>query len=76
MTKDQIINEAMALDPKERDEVAETLWQFASAVELGGELSSDQLAEIRRRIASIDSGEAVPIPGEEVMREFRQRFQR
>ncbi len=70
MTKDQIINEAMALDPRERDEVAETLWQFASR----GELSSDQLTEIRRRMDSLDSGEAVPIPGEEVMRELRQRF--
>ena len=72
MTKDQIINEAMALDPLERDEVAEALWQFASP----GELSSDQLAEIRRRITAVDSGEAAPVPGEDVMREFRQRFQR
>jgi hypothetical protein len=44
MTKDQILTEAMALDPRERDEVAEFLWQSI----VPGELTARQLAEVRR----------------------------
>ena len=72
MTKDQILTEAMALDPRERDEVAEALWQSI----LPGELDPGQVAEIRRRIEALDSGQARPIPGEQVMHELRQRFRR
>lgn len=72
MTKDQILTEAMALDPRERDEVAEALWQGI----VPGEFSPGQLAEVRRRIVALDSGEIQPVPGEQVMQELRQRFQR
>ena len=51
MTKEQILSEAMTLDPHERDEVAEALWQSIAP----GELSSEQLGEIRRRLEAIDS---------------------
>jgi putative addiction module component (TIGR02574 family) len=72
MTKDQILTEAMALNPRERDEVAEALWQCIEPEEF----SSGQVAEVRRRIAELDSGEVQAIPGEQVMEELRQRFQR
>jgi len=72
MTKDQILTEAMALDPRERDEVAEALWQCA----VSDEFTPAQVAEIHRRIAALDSGQVQPIPGEQVMQELRQRFQR
>jgi putative addiction module component (TIGR02574 family) len=70
MTKEQILNEAMALDPRERDEVAEALRQAAEP----GEFSSEQLAEIRRRVSEMDAGRIRLIPGEQVMQELRQRF--
>ena len=72
MTKDQILTEAMALDARERDEVAEALWQSI----VPDELTPQQSAELRRRIEALDSGQAQPIPGEQVMRELRQRFRR
>ncbi len=72
MTKDQILTEAMALDPRERDEVAEALWQCL----VPEELEPGQVAEIRRRIDALDNGLVQPIPGEQVTAELRQRFQR
>ena len=72
MTKEQILTEAMSLDPRERDEVADALWQCV----VPGEFTSGQIAEVRRRIAALDSGEAYSIPGEQVMTELRARFQR
>ncbi len=72
MTKDQILTEAMALDPSERDEVAEALWQTI----VPGELSAEQAIEVRRRIEALDSGKMQAIPGEQVMQELRRRFQR
>jgi putative addiction module component (TIGR02574 family) len=71
-TKDEILTEAMTLDPRERDEVAYALWQSF----VPGELSDAQLAEVHRRIDALDCGEAQPIPGEQVMRELQKRFQR
>ena len=72
MTKEQILTEAMALDPRERDEVAEALWQGI----VPGELTPAQGQEIRRRVKALDSGTVQAIPGEQVMQELRQRFQR
>jgi putative addiction module component (TIGR02574 family) len=72
MTKEQILTEAMALDVRERDEVAETLWQCI----VPGELTPAQIQEIRGRLDALDSGRVQAIPGEQVMQELRQRFQR
>jgi putative addiction module component (TIGR02574 family) len=71
MTKEQIISEAMKLDRIERDEIAQELWQRS-----GGDLTPEQLAEIRRRIEALDRGEVELIPGDQVMRELRERFSR
>ena len=46
MTKEQLLNEALRIDPKQRGELAEQLRQ--SLVE--GEFSSADIAEFRRRI--------------------------
>lgn len=72
MTKDQILTEAMALAPRDRDEVAEALWQSIAP----GELSDERISELHRRIEALDSGQARPIPGEQVMRELRMRVGR
>jgi len=72
MTKDQILTEAMNLDARDRDELAETLWQSLTP----GEMSADQLTEIRRRVEMLDRGQAQAIPGSLVMRELRQRLAR
>jgi putative addiction module component (TIGR02574 family) len=72
MTKDQILTEAMALDPTERDEVAEALWQTI----VPDELAPEQAMELRRRLDAMDSGKVQAIPGEQVMQELRQRFKR
>ena len=70
MTKEQILNEAMSLDPRERDEVAEALWQSL----VPGELTPGQLAEVRRRIESLENGTAQSIPGDQVMRELHEHY--
>jgi putative addiction module component (TIGR02574 family) len=72
MTKEQILTAAMALEPRERDEVAEAIWQGI----VPEEFTPGQVTEVRRRIAALDSGQVQPIPGEQVMQELRQRFQR
>jgi len=72
MTKEQILAEAMALEPSERDEVAEGLRQSIKP----DELSPEQTAELRRRIEAHKRGELQFIPGEEVMKELTQRPQR
>jgi hypothetical protein len=72
MTKDQILTEAMSLDEREREEVAEALRQIAAPEEF----TPDQLAEVRDRIVASDNGQVQAIPGEQVMQELRQRFRR
>jgi len=72
MNKEQILNAAMALDAHERDEVAAALWQSI----VPGEFTPEQLALVRRRVGDLDTGMVQAIPGEQVMRELRQRFRR
>lgn len=69
MSKEQILAAAMALDVKEREEIAEDLWQSVPL-----ELTDEQRAELRRRSDAIDRGDMQMIPGEQVLRELRQRF--
>ncbi len=70
MTKEQLLSEALTLPPKERDQLAEQLWQSIRE----GELAPDQLAELRRRIRAIDQGEMTMVDGEQVIREFFDHF--
>ena len=71
MTKQQIIDEAMKLDPAERDEVAQEIWQRNCPP-----LTAEQRAELRRRIEAVDRGEVEMLDGEQVMRELRERYAR
>lgn len=72
MTKEQILAEAKALSSQERDELIEDLRQIAG----DEDLSPEQWAELRRRIAAVDRGEVATIPGEQVMRELFQQVVR
>jgi putative addiction module component (TIGR02574 family) len=72
MTKEQILTEAMALDPRDRDEIAQTLWQSADP----REFTAEQIREHRRRIDDLDAAQTRLIPGEQVMEELRKQFRR
>jgi hypothetical protein len=67
LTKDQILAEAMALKPREREELAEELLLSVSEI-----LDPEWAAEIRRRLGEIDQGEEL-LDGDEVMRQARAR---
>jgi putative addiction module component (TIGR02574 family) len=65
-TTEEIFNDAVALPPDERADLTERL--IASLVEdIPAEITSAQLAEVRRRIGQVESGQAKLISGDEVM---------
>jgi putative addiction module component (TIGR02574 family) len=70
-TPEEIFHDAVALPPPDvRAELTERL--IASLAEdISPEITSAQLAEVRRRIAQVESGEAVLIPGDEVLARVR-----
>jgi hypothetical protein len=71
MTKEQILAEAKALQPKVREELIEDLRQIAD-----DGVTPQQLAEIRRRIEAVDGGEMATHPGEAVMHELHDLLRR
>ncbi len=71
MTKEQILAEAMALDPLEREEVADALLTSLTSARRA-EIDAAWLRECHRRAAEIERGEVVPLSGEQVMRDARQ----
>lgn len=65
-TSEEIFHDAIALPTDIRAELAERL--IASlANDVSPEITEAQLAEVRRRIAQVESGEAQLIPGEEAL---------
>ncbi|HWN08685.1 MAG TPA: addiction module protein [Pyrinomonadaceae bacterium] len=69
-TSEEIFRDAVALPTDVRAELAERL--IASLAEdISPEISLAQLAEVRRRIAQVGSGEAALIPGNEVLTRVR-----
>jgi putative addiction module component (TIGR02574 family) len=69
-TSEEIFHEAVALPPEARAELTERL--IASLAEdVSAEITSAQLAEVRRRIAEVESGKATLIPGDEVLARVR-----
>ena len=69
-TSEEIFREAMTLSPEVRAELAERL--IGSLVEdVSPEISAAQLAEVRRRIAEVESAEVELIPGDEVLARAR-----
>jgi len=60
----------MALPPAARAELTERLIE-SLAQDVSPEITSEQLAEVRRRIAQVESGEVELIPGDEALARVR-----
>ena len=72
-TSEEIFRDAVALPPDVRTELAERL--IASlANDVPPEITKAQIAEVRRRIAQVESGEIDLIPGDEVLARVRRLF--
>ena len=70
-SSEEIFREAIALPVDVRAELTERL--IASLAEdVSPEITDLQLAEVRRRIAEVESGEAQLIPGDEVLARVRK----
>ena len=69
-TSEEIFRDAMALPPETRAELTERLVE-SLAQDVSPEISSAQLAEVRRRIAQVESGEVELIPGDEALARVR-----
>jgi putative addiction module component (TIGR02574 family) len=70
-TSEEIFREAMTLSPDVRVELAERLIG-SLAEDVSPEITGAQLAEVRRRIAEVESGEVELIPGDEVLARARR----
>jgi putative addiction module component (TIGR02574 family) len=69
-TSEQIFQDAVALPPDARAELAERL--IASlANEVSSEITTAQVTEVQRRVAQVESGEVTLIPGDEVLAKAR-----
>jgi putative addiction module component (TIGR02574 family) len=69
-TPEEIFQDAVALPPDVRAELTERL--IASlAGDVSPEIAKAQLTEVRRRIAEVESGNAVLIPGDEALARVR-----
>ena len=69
-TSEEIFRDAVALPPDARAELTERL--IASlADDVAPEITTAQLAEVRRRFAEVESGEATLIPGDEALARVR-----
>jgi putative addiction module component (TIGR02574 family) len=73
MTIEQIVSETLQLPPDQRERLAETLLQ---SLEPDAEWERVWAAEARRRLDEIDSGQVVPIPAVEAMKQARAALQR
>lgn len=70
-TSEEIFREAMSLSPEVRAELAERLIDDL-AEDVAPEITEAQLAEVKRRIAELESGEVEVIPGDEVSARVRR----
>jgi putative addiction module component (TIGR02574 family) len=70
-TSEEIFRDAVTLPPDVRAELTERL-VASLAEDVSPEITSAQLAEVRRRIAQVESGEAQLIPGDEVLARVRR----
>ena len=69
MTKEQLLHEALSLDPCQRDELAEQLWQSIN----DGELPPEKIEEIRGRIQAMERGEGSSKLSDEVVARLRKK---
>lgn len=69
-TSEEIFRDAMALPPDARAELTQRLVE-SLAQDVAPEIASAQLAEVRRRIAQVESGEVELVPGDEALARVR-----
>ena len=69
-TSEEVHRDAVALPLGVRAELTERLIT-SLAEDVSPEITKAQLAEVRRRIAQVESGEATLIPGDEVLARVR-----
>jgi putative addiction module component (TIGR02574 family) len=65
-----ILEAAMKLDPREREELIDELSASLDVTDLGEYWET----EIKRRIEDVDSGRVNPVPAAEVFHRLEQRF--
>ena len=70
-TTEEIFRDAVALPPDVRAELTERL-VASLAEDISPEIASAQLAEVRRRIAQVESGEVALMPGDEALARVRK----
>ena len=69
-TSEEVFRDAMALPPEARAELTERLIE-SLAQDVSPEITHLQLAEVRRRIAQVESGEVALVPGDEALARVR-----
>ena len=67
----RILHDAEKLSVAEREELADRLVE-SLARDVPPEIERAQVAEVRRRIAQVDSGEVTLVPGEEALEQVRR----
>jgi putative addiction module component (TIGR02574 family) len=75
MTREQILSEAMSLDPKDREILAEQLWHSIDGT-TGEEVAQAWADEIRRRVAVADAHPEDSVPAEDVIERLRAKLKR
>jgi putative addiction module component (TIGR02574 family) len=70
LTRDQILSEALALDPTSRAELAESLWLSVDEA-TQAEIDTAWAARVRRRVEDLDAGRAGVKPVEESIERLR-----
>lgn len=69
-TSEEIFRDAMALPADARAELTERLVE-SLAQDISSEITTAQLAEVRRRITQVESGEVELVPGDEALARVR-----
>lgn len=67
----QILKEAERLSTQERAELADRIVE-SLARDTPPDIAQAQIAEVRRRVAQVEAGEVMLIPGEEVLAHVRR----
>lgn len=70
-TVDRLYNEALELSEEEQEELLARLAEHVESDALRAD--ADWIAEMRRRVARVESGEDGLVPADEVLNRMRQR---
>lgn len=74
-TMEELLEQALTLEPAQRVEMADALWESVDEAELPHAMSEDELAaEVMQRLQDIQDGKVVPIPWEEAQDRLRLAF--